>query len=530
MLYLRISHDPTGQALGVARQEQDDRRLAEARRIRVSRVFCDNDITATGRKVRPDFELLLNEIDAGRVKVVIAWHMDRITRNARDYLRLTEAGRKHGLIVMFVNGPDLDCTSPISRAVAEIMAIFARLESETKSLRQARANLQRAQAGQPHGGGTRPYGYEDDAVTVRALMCPICDAPDGFTADPVCVACGTEAMHAPGSESDAIARGCLDALAGVGSMQIARDWNDLGLRTQLGNLHGAGSVRRSLTNPHIAGIRTYNGEEVATGSWAAIVAESTWRAVCAVYGNPARSQGSKSAVLLLSGIGTCPVCTQRIERGGTHNGNRRYRCPAGHMTRKASDVDTYVIGHVVARLSRPDAHELLAVGNSDAVDVGRLQIERTALHGRQGELAAMFARGKLTAHQLEAGTDEIAAQVAEIDEQIARAGQASVLGQLIGAEDVLAAWNGLDLQRQRAVVKILMDVVVHPPGKGARVFDPKTVTVTWKPGYSPSADVGPVIPVPGPQDTVQRLVETMDEFERDNRSRRAKVRREAQDA
>jgi len=82
--------------------------------------------------------------------------------------------------------------------------------------------------------------------------------------------------------------------------------------------------------------------------------------------------------------------------------------------------------------------------------------------------------------QLSTGSESIAEQIAEIDEQIADAGQVAVLGPLVDADDVLTAWEALDLQRKRAVVRTLVSVVVHRAGKGARTFDPSTVTVTWR--------------------------------------------------
>jgi DNA invertase Pin-like site-specific DNA recombinase len=40
-------------------------------------------------------------------------------------------------------------------------------ESSTKSRRVKRKMLQNAEAGLPHGGYRRPFGYDDDKITVR---------------------------------------------------------------------------------------------------------------------------------------------------------------------------------------------------------------------------------------------------------------------------------------------------------------------------------------------------------------------------
>jgi site-specific DNA recombinase len=56
-----------------------------------------------------------------------------------------------------------------------------------------------------------------------------------------------------------------------------------------------------------------------------------------------------------------------------------------------------------------------------------------------------------------------------------------VLAPLVAAQNAAAVWADLDLSRQRAVIKTLMTVTLHSPGRGARrLFDPATVTVTWR--------------------------------------------------
>ena len=41
------------------------------------------------------------------------------------------------------------------------------------------------------------------------------------------------------------------------------------------------SIRAILLNPRIAGLSAYHEEIVGTGGWEPLVAEETWRAVCA---------------------------------------------------------------------------------------------------------------------------------------------------------------------------------------------------------------------------------------------------------
>jgi site-specific DNA recombinase len=58
VIYLRISDDREGRALGVERQEEDCRTLAEQLGVRIIKVFCDNDRSASTNtdEYRPDYE------------------------------------------------------------------------------------------------------------------------------------------------------------------------------------------------------------------------------------------------------------------------------------------------------------------------------------------------------------------------------------------------------------------------------------------------------------------------------------------
>lgn len=61
-IYARISRDVTGEALGVERQLQDSRKLAESRGWVMAEEYVDNDISAYGGKSRPAYERMLTDI------------------------------------------------------------------------------------------------------------------------------------------------------------------------------------------------------------------------------------------------------------------------------------------------------------------------------------------------------------------------------------------------------------------------------------------------------------------------------------
>lgn len=79
------------------------------------------------------------------------------------------------------------------------------------------------------------------------------------------------------------------------------------------------------------------------------------------------------------------------------------------------------------------------------MDVGALREEASALRTRLGELSDLFADGTITAAQLTRGIERARARLAVVDTQMADAGRFPVLGELVSADDVEAAWDDLDL-------------------------------------------------------------------------------------
>lgn len=458
--------------------------------------YTDNDTSAAGKKARPGFEATLGAIESGEVRAVIAWDMTRLTRNARDRLRILEAGKRHNVTVAFVRGTDLDLGTPAGRLTADILGSVAQHEIEQKSDRQRRATAQAAEQGR-RVGGRRPFGYEADGVAIRE------------------------------PEASAV-RAAYDAvLTGVKLGRVAADWNAMGLLTpQAGYAHGCGgtcdasatarqcparlatepstwtsqTVRPVLLNPRYAGLRSHVTERlresmdprkariagiVGPAQWPALVSEETWRAVVAILTDPSRANTPGSPRALLTGVALCGVCGAPVHRGAAPGRNGRpghptYRCraAAGHVVRASAPVDEYVGMVVAARLERDDAAQLLVDdGRPDAAELRR---EAQALRARLDSLASLLAEDILTESGVRRESKRLRGRLAAVEAGQADAGRVNVLGPLIDAPDVGAAWAALDTDRQRAAVDTLMTVTLLPPGRGTRVFRPETVAIEWK--------------------------------------------------
>jgi site-specific DNA recombinase len=448
-VYLRQSLDREGTGLAVARQREDCLKLCAARDWEPVE-YVDNDISASSGKARPAYVRMLADIDAGRLGAVVAWDLDRLHRRPVELEHFIDVADRHRLALATVGG-NVDLSTSDGRLHARIKGAVARQEIEHKSDRHKRANLQRAESGKPPPGGRRAVGYEPGGMEIRE------------------------------SEARFIRDGYRHLLGGASLRGIAAQWNAAGVTTATGGAWRPDAVRYTLRNPRNAAIVVHRGEEMGAGSWPPIVPEHTYRAAVALLDDPSRrTTPSNARLYLLAGLALCQ-CGARVMTGRTQHGQRTYRCgrSRGHLSRAAEPVDELAVALVVARLSQPDAADLL-ITREDGPDVGALREEATALRTRLGELSDMFADGAITKAQFARGTERARQALQVTEERLADAGRVSVLGELVAAGDVRTVWDGLDLDRQRAVIDALMVVTLLPPGRGARIFRPETVAVEWR--------------------------------------------------
>src|SRR4051794_2527084 len=165
-IYCRISSDPRHDQLGVRRQEEDCRALCERLGWSVAAVFVDDDVSAFSGKRRAGYEAMCQALKDRDVRAAVAWHPDRLHRSPReleDFITLVEALRAK---VSTVQAGEYDLSTPTGRMTARVVGAVARHESEHKGERIKRKMRQNAEAGLPHGGATRPFGYERDGITI----------------------------------------------------------------------------------------------------------------------------------------------------------------------------------------------------------------------------------------------------------------------------------------------------------------------------------------------------------------------------
>lgn len=128
---------------------------------------------------RPAFERMMHDIENGKIKRVIVYKLDRISRSILDFANMMEIFQQNN--VEFVSSTEkFDTSTPIGRAMLNICIVFAQLERETIQKRVTDAYYSRSQKGF-YMGGRVPYGFKLEKAIIDGIHTS-CFVPDEMKA------------------------------------------------------------------------------------------------------------------------------------------------------------------------------------------------------------------------------------------------------------------------------------------------------------------------------------------------------------
>jgi DNA invertase Pin-like site-specific DNA recombinase len=455
-IYARISDDPQGKAAGVKRQLADCRALAERRGFVVVGEFIDNDISAFNGKHRPEYERLRTAISAGAVDVIVCWDADRLYRRPKDLEGLLDLLDATPLQIATVTSGELAIATPAGRMIARQLVAVAGYESEHKAQRVARAMEQRAKDGKPFMGGIRPYGYDDDRVTIRK------------------------------SEAKLIREAADRVLAGETGYSVARDFERRGVVSPAGLPWQAAGLRRMLVAPRLAGLRVHRGEVVATGAWKPIISPETHARLVIALERPAAPQKGGRRYLL-SGILRCGKCGKGLAgRKRVDSPFVRYECYSGQPGRGGcgrlvvalAQTDALVVGSVLDTLAASSGLPSALRAVEDGLASETLD-EIATLTARRNEMARERALGTIDAGEWRAARDAIDERLSILHASATLDTRTAALAKVQGLDraQLEAAWAGLDLATKRAIITAVVgDEIVVSPSRTNR-FDPDRIGI-----------------------------------------------------
>lgn len=125
-------------------------------------VFQDRGFSGKNTN-RPAFHRLIEAVEASQVTKIIVYRLDRFSRSIADFGRVWEVLEHHGVEFQSVT-ENFDTSSPMGRAMLNIVLVFAQLERETIAER-VRDNYQHRFSLGAWPGGPAPYGYSLTKIT-----------------------------------------------------------------------------------------------------------------------------------------------------------------------------------------------------------------------------------------------------------------------------------------------------------------------------------------------------------------------------
>jgi site-specific DNA recombinase len=459
-IYARISSDREGDGLGVARQIEDCERLAERKGWRVVEQYVDDDVSAWSGRKRPQYARSLEDLEAGAITGLLVYDLDRLHRQPSELESFIEMCARLRLTNVASVSGDIDLTTSDGQFQARILGAVAKKESDDKSRRIRRKHDEIAANGKVSGGGSRPYGYEADKLTLRP------------------------------AEAAVVAECAKRLLAGEPVRSIAADLNTRGVASATGGEWSPQSLRRMLASPRISGQRAHHGEIVATAEWPGLISVEDGAAIRALLANPERRTNKAARRYLLGGILVCSHCGERLVARPRSGGKRRYACArgpgfsgCGKTYINADDVEQFVTQAALHRLDSRELKRSQERRQRQAPDAQRWLAEMETAQAQLDELAAAYGQRQFSLQEWLAARRPIEQRMTAARKQLAKVSRTNVLDGYVGNSDKLRAeWDSLDLSQQHTIVATVVDsVVVGPARQGYNRFDESRLTPVWRP-------------------------------------------------
>lgn len=170
--YMRVSTEKQAEeGNGLDSQKRDILAFAGKNEFVIKEWYIDDGYTGSNMN-RPALQRLINDCYSKKIKNVIAFKLDRLSRSMIDGLYIIEK-------IFMPNGVNFQCVhdsvsydSPMEQAYTQMMAVFAQLDKNTMMLRMRGGMLERVKQGYWMGGGNTPYCYKYSKETGTLVQIP----------------------------------------------------------------------------------------------------------------------------------------------------------------------------------------------------------------------------------------------------------------------------------------------------------------------------------------------------------------------
>ncbi len=423
--YIRVSTEEQGQEERFSLPHQRDHVAQEckARGWQLLEVYEDTE-SGKNTKKRPGFNAAMDAM--GNAEILVVHELDRLSRNLIDTLLIVDELNKVGKKFVSIHD-NIDSSNQQGELQLHILAVFAHYFRRQLGAKVYGSLLTRAQAG--GWNTTPPYGY----TLINKVLVP----------DP---------------DTEWVVKKIFNMyLSNIGYLAIAKELNQLGIKSKAGKLWSNQVVKQILVNPAYTGQVVWNKIQVGDSkrksrpkdNWVVtqnahtpIIETETFQKVQerikTKAGLGGRAQNTK---YLLSGILYCGYCNEKMA-GNTMRFNKArtksiYVCMGYHkkgscsrITAEKNEIEEHVLSSIEHLIGSPkEANQILKTKH---VDLAALASEKTKI---QSEIKALGQRFKRQLEAYEAGVINLS-ELKEAKERVQRQ-ETTLSGALTKVEDRL---------------------------------------------------------------------------------------------
>ncbi|MFF9690289.1 recombinase family protein [Streptomyces sp. NPDC014623] len=464
-LYGRNSRDPKKKGSSVGDQLNEGRELCLENGWPIKREFSDIGRSASryAKREREEFEEMIEGIESGDCRILVAWEASRYYRDLEVYVRLRNVCMAAGVLLCY-NGTVYDLSKRSDRKATAQDALQAEDEAEgirDRNLRTVRLN---AKAGGPHGRILWGYARRYDPDT------------------------GDLVEQYPHPERSKIVQKIFERVAaGESEYSILQNLRAGGERLP-GIRWEQHHLVSLLRNVGYKGRRIHQGIDVGKATWPALVEDELFDAVQQIISAPERLTTKSWAVVhLLSGIARCGVCETAPHLKILNNrGIKSYQCSeAFDVSMSEAKLDAYVEEAVIEFLESKAA----AAAFSSTDDQKRTAAARLRHKQMQAQLDAARLKAAefgpdgqpvLSIQSLAALEATLTPKIEEARVQAEAVNVPPLLRGIIGRPNVDAIWEDMTIEQRRAVLRAVVNIrLMKARTSGIRKIEPGRVQLTF---------------------------------------------------
>lgn len=515
-IYARISTKDTS-VPKVENQIEICREIAEDEGYLIDpgHIFSDDGKAASGKAIddttldaREGARACLAAMRAGEFDVLIAVEGERLARTYLDGLEWIRASTEGSVVWHLDTDGMLNPATPAGEETAVSIFASGRREGRVRNARQKRRYDRERAAGNPLWG-TRPFGYENDRVTLReSEACLIREAVKDYLDYERSMLRIAKDLNAANEKTDGMLPTVKERAEGkTVRHRLGRD----GVKRPVRGLWTATTVRQMLLRPRNAGLYLHHGEELPKSRITPIITRTEHEKLKARVksGTPVNER----VKTLLGGVLRCEcgapmhgTVSYSQRKGGPRHVYQHYKCSqslydktrrhASIVQRTADELvaawlwlDLYKgdlaapgqdltaafdsVDELLARNAEGVAHvglvlldpSLKSIHLSARADLQRLDLERDALEAERNTLAARAAEGGALAVFM----DEWRRDPSGFSSEEERAGWQARFE---------AVWEAIPLVRKQAMIRARYRPTVAVGGRGASRISPNPVNPT----------------------------------------------------